>query len=180
MKIYLSWLQRTKIWQSQSGQFSLACLSLAFLVSAGAYLMEGYWMGLSLVIFLAALWLLGALRGWDWLADLGFVALSISTALGFGMKIYPLLMLVGFCLSLAAWDLMRFSRRLIVDEQSPGLEMTHLRRLVLVLLVGGGLAGAALLANANLQLRFTLSQTILLVLGLGLAFSLAFSRLRKS
>ena len=180
MKTYFGWLQRTKIWQSQSGQLSLACLGLAFLVSAGGYLLESYWLGLSLLILLTAIWLLGATRGWDWSTDLGFVALSISTALGFGMKIYPLLMLAGFCLSLAAWDLMRFSRRLITDEQSPALEITHLRLLVLALLVGGGLAGAALLASSSLQPDLTLNQTILLVLGLGLAFSLAFSRLRKS
>ena len=179
MKIHFGWLQSTKIWQSQSGQLSLACLGLACLTIAGAYLVEGDWIGLSLVVLLAGLWLLGALRGWDWSTDLGFVALSIGSALGFGWKINPLLMLIGFCFSLAAWDLMRLSHRLIIDEQSPALEKTHLRQLALILLVGGSLAGAALLASSNLQLRVTLNQTILLVLALGLAFSLAFSRLRK-
>lgn len=179
MKIQFGWLQNTKIWQSHSGQLSLACLGMAFLAIAGAYLAVSDWIGLSLVFLLAALWLLGALRGWDWSTDLGFMALSITSALGFGWKINPLLMLIGFCFSLAAWDLMRFNRRLIIDQQSPALEKTHLRQLALILLVGGSLAGAAMLVSSNLQLRLTLSQTILLVLALGLAFSLAFSRLRK-
>jgi hypothetical protein len=162
-----------------SWRIALVCLVLAFMFLASGYLLEGFWLGSVLVFLPFALWVASAFLGWPWAGQVGFVAFSLGAAIGFGWKISPGLMLIGFCFNLSAWDLQRLAFRLIQNQQAPVLEKANLSRLAVVLGIGGSLAGLALIASSLIQLRINLVTAVLLVLGFGLAFSLALGCLRR-
>lgn len=179
MKYLLAFQKKSPVRNTLSWRIALVCLVLAFVFVASGYLLEGFWLGSVLVFLPFALWVAGAFLGWPRVGQVGFVALSLASAIGFGWEISPGLMLIGFCFNLAAWDLQRLAFRLIQNEHVAVLENAHLSRLAVVLGIGGSLAVLALIASSLIQLRINLVAAVLLVLGFGLAFSLAVSRLRR-
>ena len=118
---------------------------------------------------LSLIWLAGIWRDWDWSPFIGFITLTGVAALGAGLGVMPMGMLVALIATLVAWDLHRFLLRLanadfVIDKAS--LQRIHLRRLVIVAGVGVVLGILALNLEFNLKLGWLILMGLIVALGL--------------
>jgi hypothetical protein len=148
-------------------------LWISLVVAAGA-LGGGYWLGglwpwgLALLA-LGALWRFDQVRGWGRLAAPGLMIFVMAAAVGLLYEVPSGLMLLATVASLAAWDLDRFSQRLKskpVDAGTAHLERLHLKRLLIVCLLGLLLAGSALLIRFRLSFGLAVLIALLVVISL--------------
>jgi len=151
-------------------------LATAFLVAG--YALGGRSIGVLPLLALAALWLTGRHRGWQWVDSAGLLGCSGAAAAGMGMGLGAGWMLAGLVAALSAWDLAAFAAWLQgvepADKAKP-LVRRHLGQLLIIDAVGLLLAGVAL----QLRLRLSLALMLLLGLVLILGVSRAVSFLRR-
>jgi hypothetical protein len=144
---------------------------------AGANWLEGY-LPVSLAILgLALLGLLFLQWGWSWVVSLLLVLFTASAAVGFYLELHPAWLVGATLLSLAAWDLEHFARRLKNTGQviNPAkLVRSHLLRLLWVSLLGLALVGITYLIR--LQFTFGLAALLALLAIAGLSQTITFLR----
>jgi len=143
---------------------------LGFGLTALAFASGGKpWLAAVLLLF-AGFWVYASLRRWDWSVTLGlFVAYGFIAA-GFLLDLSPALLFPAAFLLLAGWDLSGMQARLrLADpgEDTTPLQVRHLLRLVLTLLVGAGFVWAALTLHLKLSFEWTALLAILVAFGLG-------------
>ena len=133
------------------------------------YLFEGRMDLAAITVGVSLIWLIGIWRGWDWSAYVGFITLTGIAALGAGLGVLPLGMLVAVIATLIAWDSHRFVLRLghadhIIDESS--LQKIHLRRLAITAGMGLVLGVLALNLELNLGLGWVILMGLIVAVGL--------------
>lgn len=142
-----------------------ASIVLATFALALGYGLGELWAPALLVVAVGGLWLLGLWRRLRWMAWVGLFLFAGGAAAGLLQGLGAGWMLFGLVAALTAWDLDDFLHRLESVERvegQRGLELAHLRRLLVV--NGLGL----LLASVALGLRLDLGFGAVLLLG-GLA-----------
>jgi len=146
-----------------------AGIGLAALVLATGAASNAAWVLAAAPIALGALWLVGVVRGWDWMGAFSFVSLMSLAALGMWLRIAPMLMLVGAVAALIAWDLDGLGRRMRSARRVEGgatLVRAHLQRLAAVAGLGLLLGGIALGIHIRLSFGWALVLGLLAILGL--------------
>jgi hypothetical protein len=136
---------------------------LASSMLAVSYGLERLWLPAIAILTLGGVWLLAQRAKWGWMAWPMLALLALAAAVGASLDLNAVLMLGGLTASLSAWDLDGFIRQLeSVDivEQELFLHRRHLRRLLVVDLLG--LLPGALALAVEIELSFPLA----LVLGL--------------
>jgi hypothetical protein len=116
------------------------------------------------VVFVGGLWYTAQFRGAQGIETIIFFAFALAAAAGFWIGLPPIAMLLTMVAALGAWDLDHFSQRLRLVERvvmDNGLDNNHLRRLLLIELLGlmAGLAGL----TSDLRLTFW-NQVLLVIL----------------
>ena len=123
----------------------------------------------ALAVVVSLIWVTGLWRGWAWSAYVGFVGLIGIAALGAGLEISPVGMLVALSATLISWDLHRFLSRLGSADYVIGtsnLQRIHLRQLAVVAGVGLALGILALSIEFNLGLGWVILMGIIVAIGL--------------
>lgn len=148
---------------------TFGAVTLATLILVLVYLFEGRVDLAALAVTVSLIWLTGIWRGWAWSAYLGFVALLGVAALGAGLGMLPMGMLVAVIATLIAWDLHRFLFRVgsadyVIDELN--LQRIHLNRLAIVAGVGLALGILALTIELNLGLGWIILMGLIVAIGL--------------
>jgi hypothetical protein len=137
--------------QLRSGAIGLAVGALVFGLA-----LAGIWQIALLSVAVGALWWFAQRQGWGALgADLGLLYCLGTAMFGIWWEVGAGWMLGASVAALAAWDLHHFGLRVqevARVEDAPTLERHHLRRLGIVLAVGGVLGTMALVVRV--QLRF--------------------------
>jgi hypothetical protein len=150
------------------------CIGLAAASLAAGYGLGGRPVEALLVLLLGALWLGGEWRGWSWAAAAGLAGCVGVAAVGMWLDLAAGWMLVGLVSALSAWDLSAFAswlERVQSAEKAQMLLREHLRRLLVVDVVGVLLAGAALFIRLRLGLALMLLLATVLFLGVSRAVS---------
>ncbi len=146
-------------------------ISLATLTLALGYALERAWLESALVIVVGLSWFIAQARGWQRLmTPLAFSALVALAAIGAWRGIGAGWMLSGMVMTLAAWDLVRFERRIreATDiEDAALLRRAHFRRLFSTLSLGLLLGGLALSLRLSLNLGGAILLGLLILFGLG-------------
>jgi hypothetical protein len=148
---------------------TLLCAGLAALVLALGYAGHALWAGVGVAAAIGLLWLAGAWRGWDWVAEpclAGWVGLA---AFGVWQGLPAGWVLIGVIAALAAWDLSHFAAHLrSAGAIAPPTELmrAHLRRLAVVVAVGMLLGGIALGIRVELTFGWALLAAALAIIGL--------------
>ena len=115
-------------------------------------------------ILVGGLWYTAQFRGAQGIETILFFVFALAAAAGFWIGLPPVGMLLALVATLGAWDLDHFSQRLRLVERvvlDTGLGNNHLRRLLLIELLGllAGLAGL----TSSLYLTFWM-QLLLVIL----------------
>jgi hypothetical protein len=142
---------------------------LATLLLAWGYGLHGLWTGMGLVLLVGLLWLVGQYLNARGAADLALMFMVGLAAAGLMLGFGRGWALAGVVLSLVAWDLDHFLRRLSVAERVEDgnqLAQRHLWRLLAVALLGGLLGAIALGVRVRLSFGLALLLAVLVVLGL--------------
>jgi hypothetical protein len=160
-----------------TGRVLLASIGLAMGSLSLGLALGGQWAWIPLVAAVAAVWLLGLRRGWDWTGPGGLVCYTGMAAAGLLLDLQVGWMVLAMVSTLTAWDLDHFVRRLKrVDGVGPdrSLERRHLLRLLMVDGVGLLLGAIAL----QIEVRLTFATILLLVLlaAVGLGQAIRFLR----
>lgn len=136
---------------------------------AGGYALAGRPVESALSAVVAIVWLILHRRGVTFAGDFGLIATTGAAAIGMMLSAGSAWMLVGLVAALTAWDLEAFGRWLqdcpAVDE-ARALRRTHLRRLLVVDLLGLGLALLALQLSVRLRLGVLVLLGVVLAIGL--------------
>lgn len=148
----LKWLQLTGIF--------LAAVGLTL-----GYSLAGLWQWGFFFAAIGLAWWFGHARAWHIAPALGLTAYTCCAAVGTWLKASPILMLVATALSLCAWDLCEFEKR-VGEQPAQTLFEQHLRRLAIVVILGT--VGAVL----GMSLRVKLGFWLVVCLGVLLAFTL--------
>jgi hypothetical protein len=148
------------------------CIGLAAASLAAGYVLGGRPVEALLILLLGALWLGGEWRGWSRVDAVGLVGCTGVAAAGMWLDLAPGWMLAGVVWALSAWDLSTFTRWVAsvqTAEKARVLLRQHLRRLLIVDVVGALLAGAALAIRLRLGLALMLLLGLVLFLGVSRA-----------
>ena len=132
----------------------LICIGSCTVLLSGAFGVTQQWVfvPISLAIGIAWFWL--EWRGQGQVADLGMVSVTTLSAVQVIRGSVPWLMVVVMVLALSAWDLSCFRQRLMdagQDDMRRSIEKRHLRRLLMVNIIGLALAELAI----SIQLRIS-------------------------
>jgi hypothetical protein len=150
------------------------CIGLAAASLAAGYGLGGRRVEALLVLLLGALWLGAQWRGWSWADSAGLVGCAGVAAVGMWLDLAAAGMLAGLVCALSAWDLSAFVRWLTSVQSAEKAELLlrqHLRRLLVVDVVGVLLAGAALFIRLRLGLALMLLLGLVLFVGVSRAIS---------
>jgi hypothetical protein len=142
----------------------IACLVASSFFTLSGYALAGQWIGVIASVIIGASWLLARKYPSSWMPLICLVG-SLGLALGGCLSgAFPLLMILGSGISLAAWDLVLFNA---AQDESAYVEQTrrHENRHIqsLIIAVGAGLLTASAGRFLQLQLPF-----VALVLFIGL------------
>lgn len=143
---------------------------LAAAVLAMGYGLNSLWSGAVVALVVGALWLVGQWRKWGWVGSVALVLLVAVAAVGQMGDVGSGWMLVGVVVSLVAWDLDRFVRRMRVAGHVEGidvLERRHLWRLLIV--AGAGLFLGAVALSIKIRLGFAVAFLLAFLAVLGLS-----------
>lgn len=142
-----------------------------------AYGLNGSWSIVIAIAVLGGLWLLGQWRGWGWMASVELVCFVIIAAVGLGMRLRNIWMLVSVVGALSAWDLDHFAQHLRGSGQVKGahaLERRHLQRLLIV--DGASLLLGAVAMGARIEFSFGAALLLGVLAVLGLTRAIGFLR----
>ena len=160
-----------------TGRVLLGSIGLAMGILALDFAQAGLWTWIPLIVAVAAVWLVGLRRGWEWTALAGLVCYTGVAAAGLLLDLEVGWMLLAMVATLTAWDLDHFFRRLNrVGGVGPdrSLERRHLLRLLMVDSVGLLLGAIAL--RIEVELTFATILLLGLLAALGLAQTIRFLR----
>lgn len=146
-----------------------AAIALAIIAIGGPLLLEGAWLLVGLMALLGLVWALGHGGPFLQLINLAFAGTLAAAAFGAAQGIAPGAMLVGTLAALAAWDLTALRERVIRTEHASAVDRLfarHAQLLGIVLAMGGGLGGLAMLGGLSLGLGGALALGLVAILGL--------------
>lgn len=149
-------------------QVGLLTASLALLL---AYGMEQLWLGAFIAVGLGFLgWLSQYKHRWYWTIDLFLAGMVLLVSFGtlLGIRLY--LLLPAIISALAAWDLIRFEKRIGNIEISEGILKIEKRHLSLLgLALGIGLIFATIVLTIRIQIGFgvVLFLGVILIISIG-------------
>jgi hypothetical protein len=154
-------------------QGAIALATLTLVASLYAWSVEAEGQSATVVIWisiaLGGLWLVSLQQGWGWTASLELLAFVSLSALSAWLGASAVGTLFAVVAALIAWDLQRFIRRLQrarrVEAEAPLVE-THLRRLAIIGGLGLLLGGIALIWHVQLSFWWTLSLSLIALVGL--------------
>jgi hypothetical protein len=147
-----------------------ASIGLAAVCLAVGYAQQAVWSGALAIAVGGCLWLVALWRRWRWADAVGLSLSTGAAAAGLWLGAGATWMLAGLIAALSAWDLDEMVRSLRSVERIDGekaLERQHLLSLLVVDVLGFGLAFLAL----NVRIRFSFGVIVVLVLLLILALS---------
>jgi hypothetical protein len=127
-----------------------------------AYALREIWLGAALVGTVGLIWIIGLLLHWGWISSTLFLVFAVLNSILLLIQAPSYLEVISITAVLVAWDLSYFIGRLEktrTPELARGLEINHLRRLLVI--AGAGL----LLMSAAILLDIQLSFAIALLLG---------------
>ena len=124
------------------------------------------------IIAMGVLWSYARWKEWFWVTHAGFIFFLIGVTAGVLIDLQSLALLLSVASILAAWDLdyllQRFGQTEIVENRSR-LILEHLKRLLMVEVIGIGLGILSLNLTFQIPFGFVLLLGILLVIGLSRA-----------
>ncbi len=148
-------------------------LPLSIVLAVGAplvaYVLAGKLAFAFVLLLLGLCWWVGVYRRRSWLGDLCASGILLMVMAGKLSDLSSIWLLVGVLAVLAAWDMDHFRQRYYQAERVEGeaeLEWRHLGRLALVLGIGGGMAGLALVVRLRLNFAVVVLLTLLVAIGL--------------
>lgn len=147
-----------------------ACGVIAALIMGFCYAQNGKIYPAIAFALLGAVWCEGILRPWNWLASLMLIIFAGGAVYGAWQGFTPVLMLVGICAALSAWDLDHMLQRFAKVKPAGvmnGLERHHMIRLAEVNGIGLILGGSVFLFKIHI------SFALALVLGLAAVIALS-------
>ena len=152
------------------------CLFITTISLSLGFGLEGRWVGVLIVLILAALWLSARRnRTSQWLPT-GLLILQIGTAItGLVMDCEPFLMINGIAPALGMWDIAQFQRRIKDDEGHTWgklLDRQHYQSLGLALGCGVLLSNAGLVMRVQLPFGITTLAILISLFGLTRLYSL--------
>ena len=148
-------------------QLVYAGISLAALALLAGFGLAGLWWGAAAAVVVAVLWATAHARKQRWAAPIGLFALILVTAVGLIVGLDPGWGIIALVAALAAWEFDFFWR---VVEETDGAEHSvrvdrrdllirrHRRRVLITVLAGALLAGAATIV----QIQFGFGLALLL------------------
>ena len=152
------------------------CVIIAVVILLLAYGLDNYWWVVIPVVMLGILgWVGGSAEKWSWGVNLflaGMIILITCGAFG-GLRLYLLLPVI--LSTLAAWDLIRFQRRIGEVAKSAGIRKMEKRHLGLLgLALGGGGIFASIVLSFQIQLTFgiALLSSVVLIIMMGQIYHL--------
>lgn len=123
------------------------CLILSVGLLAAGYFLSGMdWPSAGLLVF-GIIWIVGLALHWDWIPLVGLFAIFGAAAIGLFLGLSLVFLISAALFALLAWDLAEFHIRLRLaspEDDTTGLERSHLTRLIALALAGGGLSAFAL------------------------------------
>jgi hypothetical protein len=122
---------------------------------------------------IAAAWLLTEWRRWRWFPPLGLFLLIGFAAYGLWIGLPAPWMVCGALGALFAWDLGDFRNRLRHSpspHEARAMEARHLARLLIVGVLGAGLAGLTAVLRVRMSLELLIGLVLLTALGLAQLF----------
>jgi len=156
---------------------SRASAGLSVFTLALGFALSGLWVGVAAVLAVGALWLLGHLRSLGrksalpWASSAALVMLAAAAAVAVLVAVGGGWPVLGLVAALVAWDLDQFAQQMRsagrVDD-APGLERRHIRRLLVVAVMGGVLGAIALGLRVRLNFSLALLLAALAMSGLGI------------
>lgn len=146
------------------------CIVIAMASLALAYGWASLWLGSGLTIAAGLLWLAGERLTWPGWPDLGLVALLAVAGVGMTQALPAGWLLGSNVVTLVAWDLAHFERRLNVEHpilEEARLWQAHLRQLAGVVGLGLLLGWLALSFETAFGLVWAIGLGLLAIMGLG-------------
>jgi hypothetical protein len=149
---------------------TLVVIALAGIVPGIGLALSGVWPLALACAAMGGLWLYGYRHGWDGLASLLLVGFIIPAAIGVGLSGGAVWAPLAVVLALAAWDLHRFTGRMVnagaYSDETRVLERRHLVRLLAVSGLGLVLSWTAVAIRLKLGMAVALALGFLAILGL--------------
>jgi hypothetical protein len=133
------------------------------------YALNALWIGVTIIVALGLLWLVGQWRSWRPVSVLVAILFIFATAFGVWQGVPAAWMLFSIVTTLVAWDLGQFTDRLEQTEQIVGeseLKRIHLQRLLVVAGLGFLFGGIALRLQVELNLGWGIFLGLLAIVGL--------------
>jgi hypothetical protein len=152
-------------------------LAGAAAVLAAGFLLADFWYGAAGALGIGAAWTVGEWRGWRWLGGLGFVLMVVLAALGLFVDVQIVWATAAVTLALVGWENGRFYRFLAQTDwvqDREAITKQHQRRLIIVVLLGVGLAAAA--AFIRLEFGFVIALPLACLSIIGFSFAINFLR----
>ena len=137
-------------------KFQPICIGLATCLFALSYAMSQYRAVSLLITFLGVFWMIGYSKGWKWPASVIFTLLLGASAIGIWLNLSRWCILLGVIGALCAWDLDHFAQRIryagrVMEKRK--LERHHIRRLLVVSIIG--LLCGTLALKIKIELNFS-------------------------
>ncbi len=153
------------IWLSRAGA------GLSVFVLALVFALNDLWLGVAAVLAGGALWLLGHLRPGALASTAALVVLVASAGAQVLLSVGGAWPVLGLAAALVAWDLDQFLQLMRSAGRVDGaakLERRHIRRLLIVAVIGGVLGAIGMGIRVRLSFELALVLAALAMLGLGL------------
>ena len=145
------------------------CMILSVGLLAAGYFLSGLgWPSVGLLIF-GIIWIVGLALRWDWVPLVGLFASFGAAAIGLFLDLSLFFLIPAALFALLAWDLAEFHIRLRLaspEDDTTGLERSHLTRLFALALAGGGLSAFALTLHLKPSFEWMIVLMFLTVWGI--------------
>jgi hypothetical protein len=158
---------------------SIAISSLGLTIAVA---LQSHWVGAAFCAPIGLLWIITLWIRWDAFSSLWFFCQGCLSIAAYMLGVSPFLILVFLLLSLGAWDLQLFIRRLEKVkpvENARRFEKRHLLRLAGVLGAGLALGSIALLVHISLRFWLAFLLSVFAMWGVHQAFTHLVRRRRE-
>jgi hypothetical protein len=148
----------------------LVSIVLASASLAWGYFQSGFALYAIWILIFGAGRLFAVWRRWSWFSSIALLVYIVIAALGLWFESNSTLMFAGGMLTLFAWDVSDFRRRLNLsakDDDTRGLERHHLIRISLLVLFGFMLASITLSVRVQFTFEWVAVFVVFALLGLG-------------
>lgn len=121
------------------------------------------------------LWPIARWKNWHWISHAGFIVFLSGVCIGSFLDVQAFVLLLAVSSTLAAWDLDNLHQRLTQTknvQKRSSLIGDHLKRLLVVEVIGIGLGILSLIMTLQIRFGFILLLGLILIVGLSRAVSM--------